>query len=130
MKINWKVRIKSKKFWLTVIPAALLLAQTVAVPFGYNFDIAKIGTDLTAVINAAFALLAILGIVIDPTTSGVADSDTAMTNEIKSKVQVQNDLLTEQNKALLEQLADVGSMANIATGTLDASQIKTEKEGK
>jgi len=130
MKINWKVRIKSKKFWLTVIPAALLLAQTVAVPFGYNFDIAKIGTDLTAVINALFALLAILGIVIDPTTSGVADSDTAMTNEIKSKVQVQNDLLTAQNKVLLEQLADVGSMANIATGTLDASQIKTEKEGK
>ena len=129
MKINWKVRIKSKKFWLTVIPAALLLAQTVAVPFGYNFDIAKIGTDLTAVINALFALLAILGIVVDPTTSGVADSDKAMTNEIKSKVQVQNDLLTEQNKALLEQLANTGSMANIATGTLDASQIKTEKEG-
>lgn len=130
MKINWKIRIKNKSFWLALVPAFLLLTQTVAVPFGYNFDIAKIGTDLTAVINALFALLAILGIVIDPTTSGVADSDTAMTNEIKSKVQVQNDLLTAQNKVLLEQLADVGSMANIATGTLDASQIKTEKEGK
>lgn len=27
MKINWKVRIKNKMFWLALIPALLLLAQ-------------------------------------------------------------------------------------------------------
>lgn len=96
MKINWSVRLKSKKFWLTAVPAALLLAQTVAVPFGYNFDIAKIGTELTAVINAVFALLAVLGVVIDPTTAGVGDSETAMNNEIKSKKQLQIDTLQAQ----------------------------------
>lgn len=96
MKINWRVRIKSKKFWLTIVPAFLLLAQTVAVPVGYNFDIAKVGTELTAVINAVFVLLTVLGIVVDPTTFGVNDSESAMNNEIKSKKQQQIDDLTTQ----------------------------------
>ena len=75
MKINWRVRIKNKSFWLAIVPAFLLLAQTVAVPFGYNFDFAKIGTDLTAVVNAVFALLTVLGIVSDPTTKGIGDNN-------------------------------------------------------
>lgn len=79
MKINWKVRIKNKSFWLAIVPAFLLFAQTVAVPFGYNFNIAKIGTDLTAVVNAVFALLTVLGIVSDPTVKGVTDSNYVMT---------------------------------------------------
>ena len=85
MKINWKVRIKNKSFWLALVPAFLLLAQTIAVPFGYNFDFAKIGTELTAVINAAFALLAILGVVVDPTVKGITDSDYVMNKKIGGK---------------------------------------------
>lgn len=85
MKINWQVRIKNKSFWLTIVPAFLLLIQTVAVPFGYNFDFAKIGTELTAVINAVFALLAILGVVVDPTVKGITDSDYVMNKEIGGK---------------------------------------------
>lgn len=85
MKINWKVRIKNKSFWLALVPAILLLAQTVSVPFGYNFDFAKIGTDLTAVVNAVFALLAVLGIVSDPTVKGVSDSDYVMSKEREGK---------------------------------------------
>ncbi len=73
--INWKIRIKSKKFWLALVPAVLLLAQTVATPFGYNWDITGLGVQLTAVVNAVFGLLALLGIVVDPTTSGVSDSE-------------------------------------------------------
>ena len=75
MKINWRVRIKNKSFWLAIVPAFLLLAQTVAVPFGYNFDFAKIGTELTAAVNAVFALLTVLGIVSDPTTKGIGDNN-------------------------------------------------------
>ncbi|WP_258128683.1 phage holin, partial [Lacticaseibacillus rhamnosus] len=30
MKINWKVRVLSVKFWLALVPAALLVVQTVA----------------------------------------------------------------------------------------------------
>ena len=31
--INWVVRIKNKNFWLTLIPAVLLLIQVVVAPF-------------------------------------------------------------------------------------------------
>ena len=78
MKINWKVRIKNKVFWLALIPALLLLAQVVAAVFGYELHIEAIGDELTAVINALFAVLTILGVVTDPTTAGVSDSKQAM----------------------------------------------------
>ena len=78
-KINWIVRLKNKTFWLSVIPAALLLIQVVANVFGYHLDLGELGNKLLSVVNAAFALLTILGVVADPTTSGVADSDRAMT---------------------------------------------------
>ena len=79
MQINWTVRLKNKTFWLALIPALLLLAQVVAAVFGYELHIDALGDKLTAVINALFAVLAILGVVTDPTTAGVSDSDRAMT---------------------------------------------------
>lgn len=79
MKINWLVRIKNKNFWIAVIPAVLLLAQVVLAVFGVTIDIGDLGNKLLAVVNAAFAVLSILGIVTDPTTKGISDSDQAMT---------------------------------------------------
>ena len=79
MKINWKVRIKSMKFWLAIVPAFLLLVQVVAVPFGYDFKIEPLNSQLIAIINALFAVLSILGVVTDPTTAGVTDSALALT---------------------------------------------------
>lgn len=79
MKINWIVRIKNKNFWLAVIPATLLLVQVVAAVFGYKLDLGDLGNKLLAVVNAAFTVLSILGIVTDPTTKGISDSDLAMT---------------------------------------------------
>lgn len=81
MKINWLVRIKNKNFWLAVVPATLLLVQVVASVFGYQLDLGDLGNRLLAVVNAAFGVLAILGIVTDPTTKGIADSEQAMTYE-------------------------------------------------
>ena len=79
MEINWRVRIKNKQFWMALIPAVLLLIQVVANVFGYKIDLGDMGNKLLAVVNAVFAVLAILGIVTDPTTAGVSDSDLAMT---------------------------------------------------
>lgn len=79
MMINWTVRIKNKNFWLAAIPALLLLVQTVAALFGFSLDLGEIGDKLLAVVNAVFALLAILGVVNDPTTAGLKDSDQART---------------------------------------------------
>lgn len=79
MNINWKIRIKNKNFWITLIPAALLLVQVVLAVFGVTIDIGDIGNKLIAVVNAAFVVLSILGIVTDPTTPGINDSARAMT---------------------------------------------------
>lgn len=77
--INWTVRIKNKTFWMGLIPAALLLVQVVAAVFGYTLDLGELGDKLLSVVNALFGVLAILGIVTDPTTKGVGDSSQALT---------------------------------------------------
>ena len=80
MNINWTVRLKNKTFWLALIPAVLLLVQVVAAVFGFQIDLGNLGNKLLEVVNALFAVLAILGIVTDPTTAGVKDSEQAMTS--------------------------------------------------
>lgn len=72
--INWTVRIKNKAFWIAVIPAVLLLIQAVAAVFGFTLDLGDIGNKLIAVVNAAFGVLVVLGVVNDPTTAGMRDS--------------------------------------------------------
>lgn len=78
MKINLLVRIKNKAFWLAVIPAIALVAQAIAAVFGYDIDLSTLVGKIQAVVNAVFALLVILGIVVDPTTDGINDSNRAM----------------------------------------------------
>ena len=78
-KINWKVRLKNKTFWLTAIPSVLILIQAVASVFGINIDLGDLGNKLLNVVNAAFVVLAVIGVVNDPTTAGVSDSERAMT---------------------------------------------------
>lgn len=77
--INWKVRIKNRLFWVELIPALALVAQAVAGVFGWTLDLQTLVGKLLAVVDAVFALLVILGIVVDPTTEGVGDSKRAMT---------------------------------------------------
>lgn len=76
-KINWKVRIANKQFWLSVIPAVLLVIQAVGAVFGYTLDFGDLGNKLLEVVNAVFALMVILGVVVDPTTQGLNDSERA-----------------------------------------------------
>ena len=77
--INWLVRIKNKTFWVTAIPAVLLLIQSVAGVFGFSLDLGDLGNKLLAVVESAFIVLAALGIVVDHTTTGVKDSTLALT---------------------------------------------------
>ena len=84
MLINWMVRIKNKAFWMSFIPAVLLLVQVVAATFGFTMDLGDLGNKLLAVVDAAFCVLAILGVVTNPTTAGMSDSQRALTyNEPK-----------------------------------------------
>lgn len=79
--INWKVRIKNKAFWMAIIPAVLVLIQVVLAVFGISADFGELGNKLLDVVNAVFVVLAILGIVTDPTTHGMGDSQRAMSYE-------------------------------------------------
>lgn len=78
MIINWRVRIKNKAFWVAIIPALLLLVQQVCGVFGVQLDLGDLQAQLVAIVGTVFAILAILGIVADPTTAGVGDSEQAM----------------------------------------------------
>ena len=80
--INWKVRIRNRAFWVSLIPAVFLLVQSGAAMFGINLDLGETGNRLLAVVNQLFAVLTILGIVNDPTTAGLSDSENAMTYQV------------------------------------------------
>ena len=79
MNINWIARLKNKNFWISLIPAVLLLVQTIAAVFGFTLDFGELGNQLLSVVNALFAVLVILGVVNDPTTAGISDSKQALT---------------------------------------------------
>ena len=77
--MNWIVRLKNKNFWLSFIPTVLLLIQAVALVFGFELDFGDLGNQLKEIVNLVFILLALLGVVNDPTTAGVGDSKQALT---------------------------------------------------
>lgn len=83
--INWKIRLKNKNFWLAIVPAVLLLVQAISSVFGYTVDFSDLQGKLIAVVNAIFTVLAIVGIVVDPTTSGISDSTQALTYDAPRK---------------------------------------------
>lgn len=73
MKINWKVRIKSKKFWVFIIFTVIPQIIQVLAP-----EYTEAYSEILNIITAVFA---IIGITVDPTTRGISDSTTAMTYE-------------------------------------------------
>lgn len=82
MKINWKVRLKNPVFWLTVIPAVIALVYTVLGLFGV---VPTISEDvLVNAVTAIITALTTVGVLVDPTTKGVGDSDRALTYDVPS----------------------------------------------
>lgn len=79
ININWEVRIKNKNFWMFAIPALFLVIQALLACFGIDFDFTIVQERILNLVNAVFAFLTIIGIVNDPTTKGISDSEQAMT---------------------------------------------------
>ena len=77
MKMNWKVRFKNKT-WLSMFISLI-------VGFVFNilkmFDIVPVVTEnlVMNVVGQILTLLGLLGVLVDPTTVGVGDSNRAMT---------------------------------------------------
>lgn len=68
---------KNPVFWLTIIPAVATFVYTMLGLFGVVPSISEetLVNGLTAIVTA----LSTLGVLVDPTTSGVYDSERAMT---------------------------------------------------
>ena len=78
-KINWKVRLKQPAFWIATIPVVISFVYSILALLGV---VPSITEDIVQnAFIAVIALLAQFGIVIDPTTKGVCDSDRALTYE-------------------------------------------------
>ena len=77
MKINWKVRVKEPAFWIATIPVMITFAYSVFAFAGFTPSITQ--DTVQNLFIALVALLAQFGIIVDPTTKGVNDSDRAMT---------------------------------------------------
>lgn len=85
MKINWTVRMKNKVFWLAMIPATLMLIKSVANVFGFEIELSLVERNLLDVVEAVFMVLGIIGVVTDPTTAGIGDSENALTYDTPKK---------------------------------------------
>ena len=78
-KINWKVRFKNKT-WLTMFISLI-------VGFIFNilkmFDITPVITEnlVMNIVGQVLTILGLIGVIVDPTTVGVEDSNRAMSYE-------------------------------------------------
>ena len=79
MKINWKVRLKQPAFWIATIPVVISFVYSVLALLDVVPSITE--DSVQNLFIMAVSLLAQLGIVVDPTTKGVSDSDRAMNYE-------------------------------------------------
>ena len=68
--INWKLRFKNKATLIAIASTVILLAQQL----GF-----KLPDNIEDVVNTVLTLLVLLGVVNDPTTAGLKDSETALT---------------------------------------------------
>lgn len=76
MKINLKVRFKNPVFWLTVIPAVITFVYTVLGAVGV---VPSLSEDVVVnIVTALISALTTVGVLVDPTTKGVGDSERAM----------------------------------------------------
>lgn len=76
MKINWKLRLKNKTTLITLISTVVAFAYQLLAVFDILPSVSEdsIASMLMILIN----VLAALGIVVDPTTSGMSDSMQAL----------------------------------------------------
>ena len=77
MKLNWKVRFKKNKVWLGSFLSLI-------VGFVYSmlalFDVFPEVTQslVLQLMNQVLTFLGLIGVIVDPTTAGIGDSDRAM----------------------------------------------------
>ena len=76
MKINWKVRLQNKTWLLAMLAAIVALAYQMLGLLGVVPAVSQ--DQITQLIGLVVNILVALGIVVDPTTTGVTDSTRAL----------------------------------------------------
>ncbi|WP_048627221.1 phage holin [Listeria ivanovii] len=72
MKINWVVRFKNPVWVIALLGGLFLIIQSVQYIFGVDWDYNDLMNRLITVITSIFALI---GIIQDPTTANLNDSE-------------------------------------------------------
>lgn len=81
--INWGVRLKNKYWVIAFISQLMIVAQIVLEGFNIlgwtNFRLSEeLQNEILMLVNGIFMILAMLGIIQDPTTKGYRDSERAL----------------------------------------------------
>lgn len=71
MNIDWKARLKHKAFWLSLFSLLVLLLQQLGLAQIADY----IPKNYADIINTIFALLALLGVAVDTSTTGFSDKE-------------------------------------------------------
>ena len=77
--INWKVRLKNKSFWIGLVGVIGSFVVSMASLLGVDLRLTGVESVATDEISTVFVVLPLLGVIIDPTTSGIKDSEQALT---------------------------------------------------
>jgi phi LC3 family holin len=94
MKINWKVRFKNKTFLVTFVIFIVASIYTVLGMFDVVPTISE--DEVTNYVLLFIEFLGALGIIVDPTTDGVTDSDRALTYGTENDVRyISIDMVTD-----------------------------------
>lgn len=81
MAINWKLRFLNRQWWMAIVPAVVLCLQAFADLFGVELDFGEQTDKVMVAVDTLFAVLAIAGVSLDPTTQGWSDSERALRYE-------------------------------------------------
>ena len=79
MKINWKVRLQHKTFLVALIGTIVTFVYQILGAFGVVPSISE--NEVINIAGMLVNLLVVMGVVVDPTTEGVCDSENAMNYE-------------------------------------------------
>ena len=79
MKLNWKVRFKNKVWLASFISLIVGFVYSLLSLFDIFPDITK--NAVMEVVNNVLTFLGLIGVLVDPTTAGLNDSDRAMSYE-------------------------------------------------
>ena len=79
MKINWKLRLKNKAVFLSLLGCVVAFAYQILGILGLTVPISE--DQATQVIGLLVNLLVGVGVLVDPTTKGTCDSQKALDYE-------------------------------------------------